>query len=216
MGMTPYEMERRLGKEDHYKILFKRAFGDTVITRRKVALALAQFVRSLVSVQSRFDEGKAGPETNLGEFVRFTEQENKGMRLYQNHCGHCHGTPVHIASAPRNNGLDLVYADNGVGDITHNPADNGKFKTPSLRNVAVTAPYMHDGHFADLMEVTDFYSEGVQNHPNLDPSMREVGPGGQPIRLNFTQAQKEDLLVFLKTFTDEQFLRDVKYSDPFR
>ena len=216
MGMTLDELESRLTQKDYYKILFKRAFGDTIITRDRVALALAQFLRSMVSFQSKFDAGMAGPQTQTGAFVNFTTQENNGFHLYSNNCGRCHGTPLQIASQARNNGLDLVYKDNGVGDITKNAADNGKFKTPSLRNVAVTAPYMHDGRFADLAHVIEFYNKDVQNHPNLDKSMRTLPPDSQPLRLNLTQEQKDEIIAFLNTLTDNQFLTDIKYSDPFK
>ena len=216
MGMTLDELESRLAKQDYYKILFKRAFGDTIITRGKVSLALAQFVRSMVSFQSRFDEGKAAPPTQNGDFLNFTAQENNGMRLFVGNCASCHATPLHVGHEALNNGLDLVYTDNGLGDITKNAADNGKFKTPSLRNVAVTAPYMHDGRFADLAEVIEHYNSGVKNHPNLAPSMRTFGPDGQPKRLNLTQTQQDEIIAFLNTLTDNQFLTDIKYSDPFK
>lgn len=215
MGLTLDELESKLSKQDYYKILFRRAFGDTVITRSKVALALAQFVRSLVSCRSKFDEGVAVTQAQTDEFANFSPEENRGKQLFLNHCGGCHGTALQLASEARSNGLDLVYTDNGVGDVTKNEADKGKFKAPSLRNVAVTAPYMHDGRFSDLAQVVAFYNNEVQNHPNLDPNLRRFG-NGQPRRLRLTPEQQNEIIVFLKTLTDNQFLTDIKYSDPFR
>jgi cytochrome c peroxidase len=111
--------------------------------------------------------------------------------------------------APANNGLDADHktGDGGVGDITLDPRDLGRFKSPSLRNVERTAPYMHDGRFDTLEQVIDHYSKGVKPHPNLDPRMRP---------LNFTGAEKAALIAFLKTLTDHNFLSDPKFSDPWR
>ncbi len=110
---------------------------------------------------------------------------------------------------PTNNGLDADYkkTDGGVGDITLNARDLGRFKSPSLRNVEHTAPYMHDGRFDTLEKVIDHYSKGVKPHPNLDPRMH---------RLNFTDSEKAALIAFLKTLTDHAFLTDPKFSDPWR
>jgi cytochrome c peroxidase len=219
MGMTLDSVEHRLAKQDHYKILFRRAFGDTAVTRGKISMALAQFVRSMLSFQSKYDNGIAAlghPPAPNDVFTNFSMQENNGMQLFQQHCARCHNTPLQIAPQARNNGLDQVYADNGVGDITKNAADNGKFKAPSLRNVAVTGPYMHDGRFSNLQQVVAHYNNGIRNHPNLDPSLRTPGPNGQPLRLNLTQVQQDELVAFLNTLTDNQFLADIKYSDPFK
>ena len=115
---------------------------------------------------------------------------------------------------PINNGLDAETAtDGGVGDLTGAPQDDGKFKSPSLRNVAVSAPYMHDGRFATLAEVVEFYDHGVQAHPNLDPRLR--APGGQPRRLGLSAAEKRALVAFLGTLTDDALRADPKFGDPF-
>jgi cytochrome c peroxidase len=221
MGMTLDSIEARLGRQAHYKILFRRAFGDESITRVRVSKALSQFIRSMVSYQSRYDDGRAAlgrPPAPGDRFANFTNDENEGMVLYQQHCAPCHGTDLQIANQARNNGLDMVYTDNGKGDITKNAADNGKFKSPSLRNVALTAPYMHDGRFATLIEVVRHYNNGIQNHPNLDPRLRVPPQGqgaGQPVRLNLSQQQQDQLVAFLHTLTDNQFITDIKFSDPF-
>ena len=112
-----------------------------------------------------------------------------------------------------NNGLDLVYTDNGRGEQTLSPADNGVFKIPFLRNISLTAPYMHDGRFATLEEVIDHYSQGIQAHPNLDHRLRS--PNGAPVRFNFSSADKAALVAFLETLTDQEFITDHRFSDPF-
>ena len=106
----------------------------------------------------------------------------------------------------------MVYEDQGMG-ATGSNSMNGFFKIPTLRNVALTYPYMHDGRFATLMDVVNHYSEGIQNHPNLSG---ELKIGNQPRQMNFTQEEKEALVAFLQTYTDEDFIADVKYSDPFK
>src|SRR6185295_18165837 len=122
-------------------------------------------------------------------------------------CAACHGTDNFTPGPPlNNNGLEFPYVDLGVGGITANPADNGKFKVPSLRNIELTAPYMHDGRFATLEEVVEFYNSRVVDNPNLSPPLRVPTPPGQPPapprRLNLTTPQKAALVAFLKTLTD--------------
>ncbi|MGB0387385.1 MAG: cytochrome-c peroxidase, partial [Ardenticatenaceae bacterium] len=112
----------------------------------------------------------------------------------------------------RNIGLDLVYADKGAGAVSGNQNDNGKFKASSLRNIELTAPYMHDGRFATLEEVVEHYNSGVQDHENLPDKLRS---NGAPKRLNLSDQEKAALVAFMKTLTDYEFITDVKYSDPF-
>ena len=115
--------------------------------------------------------------------------------------------------------LEFPYVDLGVGGITGNPADNGKFKVPSLRNIELTAPYMHDGRFTNLEQVVEFYNSGVVDNPNLSPPLRLPPPPGQPVgqvrRLNLTLPQKAALAAFLKTLTDPNLAVDERFSDPF-
>jgi cytochrome c peroxidase len=118
-------------------------------------------------------------------------------------------------TAPANNGLDAgPTSDEGVGDVTGDPMQAGLFKSPSLRNVELTAPYMHDGRFDTLEEVVEHYDNGVQPHPNLDPRLRT--PGGQPQQLNLSDPQKAALVAFLRTLTDEALVEDERFVDPFR
>lgn len=219
MGMTLELLEERLQEKEYYKILFNDAFGSEEVTSEKIARALSQFIRSMVSYQSKLDEGlilAQGPGGNAN-LSNFTAEENLGRRIFngpQGGCSGCHTGNLQIMTEARNIGLDLVYTDNGLGNVTGNPTDNGKFKSPSLRNVALTGPFMHDGRFATLREVIDHYDNGVENHPNLDPRLRVPGTD-QIRRLNLTNAQKDALEAYLNTLTDNDFVTDVRFSDPF-
>jgi cytochrome c peroxidase len=202
--------------------LFKNAFGDNVITSDKVALALSQFVRSIVSYQSKYDTGRAqiAPGVNPGitPFSNFTTAENRGKEIFfspQAACASCHGTETFTAPRAENNGLESVIVDKGVGGITNNSADIGKFKVTTLRNVEFTAPYMHDGRFATLDEVIEHYSTGIMNNANLPPQLK-VPVTNQPKQLNLTAQDKTALVAFLKTLTDRKVITDVRFSNPFK
>ncbi len=214
MGMTLEDLEIKLAQEDYYSTLFTNAFGNATVTSERIALALSQFIRSMVSFESKFDEGLA--QTNINnDFPNFTASENRGKDLFmsnQTRCFDCHATNVFVGDAARNNGLDATITDPGVGGITGNNNDLGEFKVPSLRNIALTAPYMHDGRFATLAEVIEHYDNGVQNNPNLDNRLTQ---GNNVRRLNLSNADKQALVDFLNTLTDEAFITDEKYSDPF-
>ncbi len=221
MGMTLEELVPKLQAEDYYHILFERAFGDSIVTSERISLALSQFVRSIVSYQSKYDRGLEMARGNAQNGLpNFSALENLGMQLFNGpNCGVCHTTPLQIGIGAQNNGLDAQTTDEGLGAVTGDPRDDGKFKSPSLRNIGVTGPYMHDGRFATLAEVVEHYNSGVQAHPNLDPRLRAGGPGGpmnnQPRRLNLTEEEKQALVAFLETLTDEVLLTDEKFSDPF-
>jgi len=211
MGQDVAKLPAILGRDPKYPELFRAAFGDPEITRERIARALAQFIRSLVSYQSKYDEGRTAVRAINDDFPDFTLQENRGKALFMRNCAICHleNQEAHfIMLTPVNNGLDedTRNTDGGVGDITLNPADLGHFKSPSLRNVEVTAPYMHDGRFATLEAVIDHYSSGGKKHPNKDIRI-------QP--LNFTASEKAALVAFLKTLTDRKFLTDPRFADPF-
>ncbi|CAL2084046.1 cytochrome-c peroxidase [Tenacibaculum sp. 190524A05c] len=207
MGLTLTELEDKLSQEDHYASLFINAFGDPTISSERVALALSQFIRSMVSYESKFDEGLAQVNNIENNFPNFTESENRGKALFMSNrtrCFECHNTNVFVGDAPRNIGLDATITDEGVG--------GGRFKVPSLRNIELTAPYMHDGRFANLGQVIEHYNSGVQNSPNLDNRLRQ---GNNVRRLNLTEAEKQSLVDFLLTLTDNNFITDEKYGDPF-
>lgn len=218
MGMTLPALVTRLSAEPFYTNLFAGVFGTPDVTTNRISQALAQFVRSMVSTRSKYDVGVAAAFTN------FTAEEVLGRQIFLGQvgnatCAACHGTDAHTAPGINNNGLEFPYVDRGVGAITGRAQDNGLFKVPSLRNIELTGPYMHDGRFKTLEEVVDFYDAGVTNNPNLPPPLRQpTGPGqppGGPRRLNLTLAQKAALVAFLKTLTDTNLVSDARFSDPF-
>ena len=216
MGLTLGELVTRLQATAHYPPLFRAVFGDEAVTSDRVSMALAQFVRSLVSFRSRYDDGRAQVANGGERFPNFTDQENQGKQLFlsgRTDCSECHSTEVFAAPEPRNNGLDAASADTGVGGLTGNAGDAGRFKVPSLRNVALRAPFMHDGRFATLEEVVEFYNSGIQPNPNLDRRLR--GRNGQPRRLGLSPAENAALVAFLNTLTDAQMVSDPKFADPF-
>ncbi|MEM8891288.1 MAG: cytochrome c peroxidase [Bacteroidota bacterium] len=202
MDNTEEEVLRRLNTDGEYLRLFKRAFGDTA-QMVFVGQALASFERTLISSESKFDQFLATQDTSI-----FTAPERRGFELYfaersnarHAECFHCHGGFNLDARAEgifKNNGLDEFYEDRGLGEITRNPRDVGKFKAPTLRNIEHTAPYMHDGRFQTLEEVIDFYASGGQPHVNRDALM---------LNILIDEEDKEDLIAFLKTFSDPNFL----------
>lgn len=222
MGMTLPQLETKLKMLAYYPSLFTKAFGDANITSNRISLALSQFVRSIVSFQSKYDAGRAtfpvtpAPPPNA-IFPNFTAQENRGKELFllpQNACAACHGSETFTAPQEKNNGLDLTTTDRGFGFVVNNINQDGNFKVTSLRNVELTAPYMHDGRFTTLEQVVEHYSSGVKNHPNLSPQLRQ--PNGQPRLANFTPQDKAALVAFLKTLTDQTIATEEKYSNPFK
>ncbi len=216
MGLTLDELQTKIASEDYYRILFRRAFGDENVTSERISLALAQFIRSMVSYQSKFDEGLAQTGNSMQNFPNFTASENLGKNLFfsnRTRCSDCHDTNAFVGDRARNNGLDAVLTDLGVAGVTGNNGDRGEFKTGSLRNIELTGPYMHDGRFATLGEVIDHYDTGVVNSGDLDNRLR-VG-GGQVRRLNLNATERQALIDFLLTLTDNNFITDEKYSNPF-
>ena len=205
MGNTLERAVSKVAAAPFYPPLFESAFGSPEVTSERIAKAMAQFIRAMVSYQSKFDEGVATG------FRNFTGEEYFGLQLFNaqaNRCARCHLSAAQILIFPRNNGLDLEYADKGMGAITGDGFDNGRFKPPSLRNIALTGPYMHDGRFATLQDVLEHYSSGIQSHKNLGSFLPDKG-------LNLTVSQRNAMEAFLHTLTDQAFINDPKFSDPF-
>ncbi len=197
----------RLSKDAIYPELFYKAFKTRTIDSNLVVKAIAQFERSLVSFNSPFDKFYFESDTNA-----LTAQEKYGLEIFFNKgdCNHCHSDVLLSDDAFRNNGLDATFTDNGLGKVTNRTTDNGKFKVVSLRNIEVTAPYMHDGRFKTLEEVVNQYNEGIHtNSPNMDDNMQKLIQG-----IQLTNQEKQDLVAFLKTFTDREFLTNKAFSNP--
>jgi len=233
MGMEEMSrLEAKLGQIDYYAPLFQQAFGTKAITSDRISDALAQFVCSITTAKSRFDQ------ESVNGFTGFTSLENLGKGLFfspRTNCSRCHATPNFAApdfpggeygsgggdhfggggdpfgggqdlKGSANNGLALSYRDHGLGD--------DKFRIPSLRNIALTAPYMHDGSFKTLEEVIEHYSSGIQAHQSLDKNLRNAD--GSPLHPNLNSLEQKALIAFLHTLTDENLLTEVKYSNPFK
>lgn len=223
MGISLEQLDSIVTEQPYYSELFSNAFGDTSITTDRISRALAQFVRSIVSYNSKYDIGREqvpGPGPN---FPNFTTEENLGKQLFfqtipngGGACFGCHTTEAFISAnpGPQNNGLDAVTTDPGAGTtFPMNPIFDARFKTTTLRNIELTAPYMHDGRFATLEEVVEHYNSGIQAHPTLSPALTD--DNGDPVQLNFTDTEKAALVAFLKTLTDTSIAVNPKWSDPF-
>src|SRR5205085_2784623 len=203
-GCSLDSMEAKLSLTTYYAPLFTAAFGTPEITRHRVAMALAQFVRALVSTGAKVDAVFRGGGPPI--LTALSPNERAGRALFNGSagCARCHRTNALELDLPDNIGLDSVPSDTGAG--------RGRFKTSSLRNIAVRPPYMHDGRFRRLDEVVAFYNSGIQADPNLDPRLR--APDGSPQRLHLTGEQRAAIVAYLGTFTDSAFLHDERFSDP--
>ena len=189
-----------------YVTLFNAAFGSPEITPEKIGLAIEAFVLTLTSFDSKFDRALAGKE-------QLTTEEQRGLELFMTEydprrgqfgadCFHCHGGPLFQSQTFANNGLDSEFKDLGRAKMTGKDSDQGKFATPSLRNISLTAPYMHDGRFATLAEVVAHYSSGQKRSATLDPNLAKHPNGG--VRLS--ESDQRALVAFLGTLTDSKFL----------
>jgi len=196
------DVESKLQQHAEYPSLFEKAFGASNIDSSLVTKAIAQFERTLISANSKFDKFLLG-ELNL------SPEELNGFNVFMDEakgdCFHCHGSdknPLWTDNIFHNNGLDETFADLGLGAVTGDPADNGKFKSPSLRNLEFTAPYMHDGRFESLDDVINHYSQGLKNSSTIDPLMKKVDQGG----VGLTDKDKADLKAFLLSLSDYDFI----------
>lgn len=203
-----------------YPPMFEAAFGTDEITQDRASKAMASFLRTMISAESKFDHERVGSYT-------FTSLEDAGFNLFITEgginantgqpwggadCFHCHGhAGMQMGDyLMHNNGLDLTFEnDPGLADVTGNPLDSGKFKTPSLRNIALTAPYMHDGRFGNLNMVFDHYNTGGNISTTIDPFMEAAGGG-----LYLDEVDELALIAFLNTLTDTAFIHNPAFSDP--
>lgn len=222
MGLTLEELVSIVQNQTYYSELFEKAFGINEINSDRISRALAQFIRSIVSYSSKYDTGRAASTSPGSNFANFTDEENLGKNLFfrtipsgGGACFGCHTTEAFVSAnpGPQNNGLDLKTTDVGAGGVFNNPIFESRFKTSTLRNIELTAPYMHDGRFTTLEEVVEHYNSGIQAHPTLSPALKDNN--GNPVRLNFTTEEKAALVAFLKTLTDNSVSNEEKWSDPF-
>lgn len=207
---NPVEMDSKLDQlipklnsKLYYRQRFYKAFGDSIITSQKMLKALTQFMVMLESYNSKYDK-----VIRKEKGFAFTESENRGYKLFQKHCANCHTEPLFTNNTFQNNGLAIDKELNDVGrfKITQQNTDSLKFKVPTLRNIAVSFPYMHDGRFKTLNEVLNHYTNGITHYSNLSAELKT--------KIVMSESEKEDVINFLKTLTDKEFLLDMRFRRP--
>lgn len=207
---NPVEMDEditnvilKLQNHPTYPSLFKKAFGSEQITSQRFLQAMSQFMAMLISANSKYDRYKRGELT-------LTENELQGLQLFQQKCSHCHSGELFSDFSFRNNGLtDDFTFDKGRYEVSLREEDIGKFKVPSLRNIAKTAPYMHKGQITTLEQVLDHYRSGVKNSETLDINLKNGSQLGIPL----TDDEKRKIITFLNVLTDEDFIRKPEFSE---
>ena len=191
MHETMSNVVNKLNQSETYKKEFKASYGKDVISDQDLLRALTIYMSMIVSCDSKYDQVRQGKTS-------FTADEASGYELFQQKCASCHTEPLFTSYQFVNNGLDSVFSDFGRAKITFNPSDKGKFKIPSLRNVELTYPYMHDGRFWSLTQVLDHYSSGIQVSETLAPELQNA--------ISLSVSEKQQLIDFLKTLTDHKLL----------
>jgi cytochrome c peroxidase len=211
MNDTWPNVESKLQADTMYQRMFFEAFGIEAIDSVHVSKAVAQFLRTLVSGNSRWDKWSRFE-------LMLTPDEIAGYDLFKDllgaDCFHCHphSSRLFTDHSYSNNGLDLTFLDNGLGDVTGASTDNGKFKVPTLRNIEYSAPYMHDGRFATLDDVIDHYSDNIEPaSPNISPSIEFAAGGGVAL----TPTEKMQVKAFLLSLSDPEFINNPAFSNPF-
>ncbi|MBL7718254.1 MAG: c-type cytochrome [Flavipsychrobacter sp.] len=204
----------KLAELPYYRELFSAAYGDGNITNERISESVTTFLQSIQANRSKLDRQQQGEKV-------MNAQELYGMTLFDSkyNCRSCHTlTPaVYYGTMGQNFvniGLETTPTDKGRAAITGNPADEGKFRIPNLHNIALTAPYMHDGRFTTLEEVIEHYSHNIKNAASLDSRLK--GPDGKAMKMNITTDEKAALVAFLKTLTDYEMITDPKFSNPFK
>ena len=225
MGENLQAVIAKLNADNTYRDKFKAAFNIDEIDEFHLSLALEQFLHSLVSLNSKFD--RLVISKGLPPQQALTPEEFRGFELLRKEfippgigqppggegdCFHCHNSPLFRIDNFSNNGLDVIQVDHGFGAVSGNPDDIGKFKVPSLRNILLTAPYMHDGRFANIDDVLEHYSTGLVKSSTIDANMTALDFGG----LQLTMQDRSDLKAFMATLTDSSFLSNPAHSDPFK
>jgi cytochrome c peroxidase len=188
----------RLNRSMKYRTMFEKAFGPGKINDQMMFHSLAQFMAVLVSANSTYDQYVQGKAT-------FNESQTRGLQLFRQNCSACHTEPLFTDYSFRNTGLDAEPKDIGRMRITQQEEDRGKFKVPTLRNIAITYPYMHDGRFLNLTQVLDHYSSGVHENANTDPLVKNI---------TLSETEKADIIAFLNTLSDFTFLSNPAFKTP--
>jgi cytochrome c peroxidase len=200
MNLTLNDAVAKLSADSEYPALFEKAFGTKEINSQKILFALTQFQGLIVSSQSKYDKFIEGR-------LALTDAESRGMMLFEDNCSSCHEGVLQSNFSFQNNGLDSIFtADEGRARITLNPNDLGKFRVPSLRNVGMTGPYMHDGRYFTLQEVLEHYSDGIVQSETLAPEL-ENG-------LMLSEEEQADIISFLHTLSDFEMISDMRFSEP--
>lgn len=219
MGQSLEETARKLRAKKFYATYFTDAFGSNAITNDRIVKALAQFERTLVSANSRYDKYLNGQYTptasELNGITLFYGNPDPYPQVRGASCGQCHAGPKTYSELFHNNGLDSVPKDKGRESITGQSIDMGRFRVVTLRNIALTAPYMHDGRFNTLEEVVDHYNEHVITNKNTSNFLANNSNTIQGISLDLTQQEKTNLIAFLNMLTDTNFVTDKRFSNPF-
>lgn len=206
MNETVSNVISKLSADENYPRMFMEAFGSEGVSADRMFKALSQFMVMMVSANSKYDKWERG------EAVTFTEEEDAGRAVFDTKCASCHAGTLQTDQSYRNNGLpvDPEYNDIGRERVTGLVSDNRKFKVPSLRNIEITFPYMHDGRIGTLEDVLDFYTDGMVDSPTLDDQFRR--PDGT-LGLDITDEEKVQLIAFLKTLTDNDFIEDRRFAE---
>lgn len=213
----------KLSSLSYYPYLFNKAFQSSTVSVDQIQLAIGSFIATITASNSLYDQSVMGA-------VTLNPQQQAGMAIFNGigKCADCHIATNSFAGNDgqfEDIGLDLVYGpDKGRGLITGNNSDNGRFHVPSLKNVALSAPYMHDGRFATLAQVVDFFSDSIHSSPNISSALTAhpyntgngYSTGGTAVPLGLTATEKSNLVAFLQTLTDNSLVTDVRYSDPFK
>ena len=196
---------RKLNRSPQYRVYFRNAFSADSITSKEFLQALSQFMAAMISANSRYDR------FIRNEVVELSTAELEGLKIFKVKCSHCHDSDLFTDGSYRNNGITNDFRfDKGREEITLDVNDKGKFKVPSLRNVEYTAPYMHNGSLETLEEVMDHYNSGIKESPTVDSIFRKRdGPPG----ITLTDPEKKNIIAFLKTLSDKEFITDRKFSE---
>jgi cytochrome c peroxidase len=218
MGQPLEISAKKIQNAKAYRPLFQKAFGTTEVTGDLIVKAIAQFERTLISADSKFDQYQMGKYTptasELEGMSLFTSMPSPEKNIRGANCVHCHALPKTFSELFHNNGLDSIAEDRGREDATQQPGDRGRFRVPTLRNISVTGPYMHDGRFKTLNEVVDHYNEHIKASETLSAFVAGISnePGGK--KLSLTSAEKKSLVSFLQMLTDSTFISNPAFSDP--